>query len=39
VLSVLKPHIFFDDQQHHLTPAAADLPCVHIPFGMLNRPR
>lgn len=39
VLSVLKPHIFFDDQQSHLTPAAADLPCVHIPFGALNRPR
>ena len=37
VLSVLKPHIFFDDQQSHLTPAAADLPCVHIPFGSLNR--
>lgn len=39
VLSVLKPHIFFDDQQSHLRPAAADLPCVHIPFGALNRPR
>ena len=39
VLSVLKPHIFFDDQHSHLTPAAADLPCVHIPFGALNRPR
>lgn len=39
VLSVLRPHIFFDDQQSHLRPAAADLPCVHVPFGALNRPR
>lgn len=37
VLEVLRPHIFFDDQQSHLTPAAAALPCVHIPFGSLNR--
>lgn len=39
VLSVLKPHIFFDDQQSHLEPAASSLPCVHIPFGELNRRR
>lgn len=37
VLEVLRPHIFFDDQQSHLVPAAAALPCVHIPFGALNR--
>lgn len=36
VLEILRPHIFFDDQQSHLTPAAAALPCVHIPFGSLN---
>lgn len=36
VLDVIRPHLFFDDQRHHLTPAAAGLPCVHIPFGRLN---
>lgn len=39
VLDVMRPHVFFDDQQHHLVPAADNLPCVHIPFGALNRPR
>ncbi|MBA4286615.1 MAG: 5'-nucleotidase [Xanthomonadaceae bacterium] len=37
VLDVLRPHVFFDDQLSHLTPAAENLPCVHIPFGRLNR--
>ncbi len=36
-LDILKPHIFFDDQLGHLNPAAEQTPCVHIPFGMLNR--
>jgi 5'-nucleotidase len=36
-LDVLKPHIFFDDQIGHLNPAAEQTPCVHIPFGVLNR--
>ena len=36
VLEVMKPHIFFDDQRGHLVPASS-LPCVHIPFGPLNR--
>lgn len=37
VLEVLKPHIFFDDQLVHLTPAARTIPSVHIPFGVANR--
>lgn len=37
VLKVLKPHIFFDDQQLHLEQVAAELPSVHIPFGVTNR--
>ena len=36
VLDVLKPHIFFDDQIGHLTPASISTPCVHIPFGISN---
>jgi 5'-nucleotidase len=37
ILDVLKPQIFFDDQLGHLTPASANTPCVHIPFGIRNR--
>lgn len=38
VLSVFKPHIFFDDQLTHLkaTPGGA-IPMVHVPFGIANR--
>lgn len=36
VLSVLKPHIFFDDQRRHLDSAAGNIPMVHIPFGIAN---
>lgn len=36
ILDVLKPQIFFDDQLGHLEPAAANTPCVHIPFGVRN---
>lgn len=36
VLDVLKPHIFFDDQLGHLTPACESTPSVHIPFGVAN---
>ena len=39
VLSVLKPHIFFDDQKLHLTSSSDHLPCVHIPFGIANAER
>lgn len=36
ILSVLKPHMFFDDQRSHLESAAGDIPMVHIPFGVAN---
>jgi 5'-nucleotidase len=38
VLSVFKPHIFFDDQLTHLkaTPGGT-IPMVHVPFGIANR--
>lgn len=36
ILEVMKPHIFFDDQQYHLRAAAPFLPCVHVPFGVRN---
>jgi len=35
VLSILKPHIFFDDQLSHLK-AAGGIPMVHVPFGVAN---
>lgn len=36
-LSILKPHIFFDDQRHpHLDSSSPYTPSVHIPFGVLN---
>ena len=35
ILSTLRPHIFFDDQQHpHLDAASEFTPSVHIPFGI-----
>ncbi|WP_040259404.1 5'-nucleotidase, partial [Pseudomonas massiliensis] len=37
VLSILKPHMFFDDQRSHLSSPAGDLPLVHVPFGVANR--
>jgi 5'-nucleotidase len=37
VLSVLKPHIFFDDQSRHVKTASAVVPSVHIPFGVTNQ--
>lgn len=36
VLGVLQPHIFFDDQRHHVDTASRSTPSVHIPFGELN---
>ena len=35
ILSILKPHMFFDDQMVHLENIHA--PAVHIPFGITNR--
>ncbi len=37
ILTVLKPHIFFDDQRSHLESPAGDIPMVHVPFGIANR--
>jgi 5'-nucleotidase len=37
VVSVLRPHIFFDDQRSHLQSVAGDIPMVHVPFGIANR--
>ena len=38
VLSIFKPHIFFDDQLTHLQAApGATIPMVHVPFGVANR--
>ncbi|MBQ9368561.1 MAG: 5'-nucleotidase [Victivallales bacterium] len=35
ILETLRPHIFFDDQQHpHLDTAQHFTPSVHIPFGI-----
>lgn len=39
ILTVLKPHMFFDDQLSHLQSPAGDIPMVHIPFGIANQPR
>lgn len=39
VLSILKPHVFFDDQRTHLQSPAGNLPMVHVPFGVANRVR
>jgi 5'-nucleotidase len=36
VLSVLRPHIFFDDQTQHLVSTQTVAPSVHIPFGIKN---
>lgn len=36
VLTILRPHIFFDDQRSNLDPSSLTVPSVHVPFGMLN---
>ena len=35
IFNVFKPHIFFDDQLHHLK--AKDLAMVHVPFSVANK--
>jgi 5'-nucleotidase len=37
ILTVLKPHMFFDDQKSHLQSEAGDIPMVHVPFGIANQ--
>lgn len=36
VLSVFRPHIFFDDQVGHIEGVARTFPSVHVPFGVVN---
>lgn len=36
IMEVLKPHIFFDDQQIHLDSTARTTPSVHVPIGQIN---
>ncbi|MBB5868432.1 5'-nucleotidase [Allocatelliglobosispora scoriae] len=38
VIGVLRPHIFFDDQQANLTSTSPMAPSVHIPYGVVNLP-
>ncbi|HCU52528.1 MAG TPA: 5'-nucleotidase, partial [Micromonosporaceae bacterium] len=37
IIDVLKPHIFFDDQQTHLASTSLAAPSVHVPFGVANQ--
>jgi 5'-nucleotidase len=37
VLSILRPHMFFDDQRSHLESPAGNIPMVHVPFGVANK--
>jgi 5'-nucleotidase len=37
IMEVLKPHIFFDDQEGHIASAARTTPSVHVPFGRINQ--
>ncbi|GGR15330.1 5'-nucleotidase [Streptomyces aurantiogriseus] len=37
IMDVLKPHIFFDDQESHLEGTSRTTPSVHIPFGVVNQ--
>lgn len=39
VLKVLRPHVFFDDQQVHLEGANEYIAGVHIPYGVANTVR
>jgi 5'-nucleotidase len=36
IMRVLKPHIFFDDQEIHLKSTSLTTPSVHVPFGKIN---
>ncbi len=37
ILTILKPHMFFDDQRSHLESGIGNIPMVHIPFGIANK--
>jgi len=36
ILSILKPHLFIDDQMCHLERSIEGVTLVHIPFGVIN---
>lgn len=36
VLKVLRPHVFFDDQDGHLSGALEHVAGVHVPYGIAN---
>ncbi|MBW3084262.1 hypothetical protein KEM60_00449 [Austwickia sp. TVS 96-490-7B] len=36
VTSILRPHLFFDDQVSHLQSTSRFAPSVHVPFGVTN---
>jgi 5'-nucleotidase len=38
ILGVLRPHIFFDDQERHVRRTSSAAPSVHVPFGAINHP-
>ncbi len=38
ILSILRPHIFFDDQLRHIESTSSVVPSVHVPFGVHNGP-
>jgi len=37
IMAILRPHIFFDDQQGHLVSTSRTTPSVHVPFGAMNQ--
>lgn len=39
ILEAFKPHLFFDDQISHFEGAGPMAACVHVPFGIANRPQ
>lgn len=36
ITEILRPHIFFDDQEIHLQGTSRTAPSVHVPFGFVN---
>jgi 5'-nucleotidase len=36
ITEILRPHIFFDDQETHLEGTSKSVPSVHVPFGLAN---
>ncbi len=38
ILSIFRPHIFFDDKRANADGARLAGPSVHVPFGILNQP-